>query len=292
MLAIGVMVGCSSSDDPAPEPKETAKSYISTLPEFQKMSFLFKADASLIYEQHKIDTLFGLRQVVHVALLKAGTASLKLKIAAADPNVKFEKTSTIAKRVDALLAINGSYFDGAGAPSFYLKIDDRVVNPTGGPNTERGEGIFYIDKQGVCHIAYRPSDFTEVSAIAQYAFGAGPVLLANGEEQPNGDPVWNGATRARTAIGIRQNGDVLLAVVDETLASDASALAAGVTVQQMGKLLKRLGCVSAINFDGGGSSVMYIGTLGVVSFPSDGSSDNTMVSTRERSVQNILAITR
>ena len=291
LFSFTTLVSCSKESASIDWDKfPTGNNHISSLAEFQNPARTYSISEGVYYEQHKIDTLFGKRQLIHITLYKPSVSSLKMEITEPSSTSKFGKTSAIASAADAKFAINGSFFNGDGNPSFWLKINDKVVNATGGPDTERGEGVFYIDNNNMPHISYRPTSFTAINAAAKFGFGCGPMLLVDGEEQPNGDPSWNGATRARTAIGIRPNGEIIFAVVDETLAPDATAIAAGITVQQMAKLLKRLGCTNAINFDGGGSSTMYIKDLGVVSYPSDGSSDNSMQSNRERLVTNTLIL--
>lgn len=87
-------------------------------------------------------------------------------------------------------------------------------------------------------------------------------------------------TRApRTALGITEQGDVVLVVVDGRADLRHSV---GVTLDELAYLMKGLGCRDAMNLDGGGSSVMTLAdpeapqwklkdnlTDGVVNLPSD-----------------------
>jgi hypothetical protein len=70
-----------------------------------------------------------------------------------------------------------------------------------------------------------------------------------------------GTTRgaARTAVGITDDGYALLATVADARQDPESS---GVTLQQLADLLKRLGCVKAINFDGGASTTMFVRLMG------------------------------
>lgn len=85
----------------------------------------------------------------------------------------------------------------------------------------------------------------------------------------------------RTAIGIKKDGSVFVIVIDGRQ-EDSS----GVTLTEIAKVMKDLGAVEAMTFDGGGSSTMVVREPGetdatVINSPSDG---------KERSVGNSLLI--
>ncbi len=70
----------------------------------------------------------------------------------------------------------------------------------------------------------------------------------------------------RTAMGISQDKHTLfMAVID-----GRSSASAGMYCTEEAALMKSLGAYEAVNFDGGGSSTMYINGRGVVNTPSDG----------------------
>lgn len=68
----------------------------------------------------------------------------------------------------------------------------------------------------------------------------------------------------RTAVGLKKDGTVLVLVVDGR-SSDSK----GLTLQELATYFLRLGARDAVNFDGGGSSIMVINGE-VVNKPSDG----------------------
>ena len=68
----------------------------------------------------------------------------------------------------------------------------------------------------------------------------------------------------RTAVGIKKDGSLMLVVVD-----GRSNNSAGLTLAELATYMLRLGAREAVNFDGGGSSVLAINGL-VVNKPSDG----------------------
>ncbi len=97
----------------------------------------------------------------------------------------------------------------------------------------------------------------------------GPILLKGGKVDIDAEAEGFGAAFAtkrhpRTAIGRTSDGDIWLAVVD-----GRQEISVGATLEEMAKVMLRLGCVDAINLDGGGSTCMHL--MGVtVNRPSDG----------------------
>ena len=104
---------------------------------------------------------------------------------------------------------------------------------------------------------------------ARLVVGAGPLLLENGqvnvrvrEEAIAPDIAYGRAPR--TGAGVTADGTVLLMVVD-----GRSQNSAGMTLKEFAQYLKRFGAVSAVNFDGGGSSEMVLDGR-IMNRPSDG----------------------
>ncbi len=94
----------------------------------------------------------------------------------------------------------------------------------------------------------------------QTAVGGGPVLLQKGEIKITNDEELkfsgkNGLIdkHPRTAMGYTADGRLIIMVIQ-----GRSADAAGATLVQEAQLFKDLGCVEALNLDGGGSSCMLI----------------------------------
>ena len=102
------------------------------------------------------------------------------------------------------------------------------------------------------------------------AVGGGDVILIDGEPTDwISDEAIETSRNPRTAMGVTADGKVMLLVVDGRKAGYSS----GVKMTDLAAAMKSLGCVSAINFDGGGSSVLAIysaDTASVANSPSDG----------------------
>jgi exopolysaccharide biosynthesis protein len=94
----------------------------------------------------------------------------------------------------------------------------------------------------------------------QTAIGGGPVLLQNGELfiTNNQEKLFAGKAindkHPRTAMGYTKNGKLIILVVE----GRNPGIAEGADLNQLANILKSLGCVEALNLDGGGSSCMLV----------------------------------
>ncbi|MFV0536399.1 MAG: phosphodiester glycosidase family protein [Dysgonomonas sp.] len=109
---------------------------------------------------------------------------------------------------------------------------------------------------------------------AQTGIGAGPVLIKNGvvvntyvnEMFKETTDVGATINNPRTAIGSTGDGRLILFVCE---GRNMTANTPGFTLEETAKILLDLGCVEALNLDGGGSSCMLINGKETIK-PSDG----------------------
>ena len=100
------------------------------------------------------------------------------------------------------------------------------------------------------------------------AVGGGGVLVRNGVAMTSFSHNIGGKN-PRTAIGLDKTGKKITLVVLDGRRTEAR----GMTQTELAELMVELGCYSAINFDGGGSSIMVIDEFSdkkTVNTPSDG----------------------
>ena len=111
------------------------------------------------------------------------------------------------------------------------------------------------------------------------AVGGGPMLVHDGEtaidEEGFSASAFVSPRHPRSAVGRTADGDVWLVAVD-----GRSAVSAGASLAEMASIMKRLGCVEAMNLDGGGSTALAVFGL-TLNRPSDG---------HERAVANALLV--
>lgn len=184
-------------------------------------------------------------------------------------------TTAHASKHAALAAINGSYFDmQLHNPICYLRIDGNEL----GVNTPQASDSLHRKYYQYGSLALRdgrPLIFIPDSArLAERSLPdanimtAGPLLIHKGRRMPlRNDKTFVTSRHNRTAIGVRQDGTVLLVTVDgRTKESE------GLALSDFSALLHYLGCCEALNLDGGGSTTMYVKGFphgGLVNHPSD-----------------------
>lgn len=101
------------------------------------------------------------------------------------------------------------------------------------------------------------------------AIGGSHVLIQNGAVNQDwarggSSPAFFQNRHPRTAIGRTAEGHIWLVVVD-----GRQPMAAGASLPELAQAMLRLGCVDAVNLDGGGSSTLFFGGL-ILNRPSDG----------------------
>ena len=105
-------------------------------------------------------------------------------------------------------------------------------------------------------------------AQAENVIVCGPMLITNGViENLNMSQSHNSSNTGRTGLGVTADGKRVFMVVIE-YRTTGTATPKGMTTLELAKILQALGSVNAMNFDGGGSSTMFIegqGTDGRVS---------------------------
>lgn len=109
------------------------------------------------------------------------------------------------------------------------------------------------------------------------AIGGSPVLIKNNIIQITDKEelisINNTTFRPRSAIGYLTNGIVLILVVE----GDNAPTNPGINLSELAALLKTLGCVEAINLDGGGSSSMIVNNIKTIR-PGDNGIERPVIS--------------
>ncbi|QNK54581.1 N-acetylmuramoyl-L-alanine amidase [Paenibacillus sp. PAMC21692] len=171
------------------------------------------------------------------------------------------KPTVLARENNAELAINFPYYNDADR----ALLGTAIVNWTKGAtplayetSKTRGRAELYREPSGKYGIATSPP------AIVDFAVQGSPELLRAGAvvvaESHKRDQLSISLTdrSQRTAVGIRANGDVVFVVSDGRTSYDI-----GLTFEELALVFRdQLGCINAINGDGGGSSILYVKSAG------------------------------
>ncbi len=189
-----------------------------------------------------------------------------------------ETVATLAQRYRARAAINGGFWKLNGQPAGALKINHHwwatPVKPRGaiGWSTSNQKVLFdriltnyslsalpensQIEVIPLSHPAHtKAKEWAKVEHIV----GGTPILVQNGQlmEDFSREQTFKSfimKKHARTAVGVKENGDWVFVVVDGYF----FGLLGGMTIKQLAPLMRDLGCIEALNLDGGGSSTLVI----------------------------------
>lgn len=190
-----------------------------------------------------------------------------------------EDTSDIASDVGAVLAINGDYY---GFRSTGIVIRNGVVYRDAGAR----EGLaFYRDGHVEVYDETATTADELVAAGVWNTVSFGPALVEDGAVVAGIDQVEVDTNignhsiqgdQPRTAVGVIDDNHLVLVVVD----GRSPGYSAGVDMDELAQIMLDLGCTTAYNLDGGGSSTMYFDGE-VINQPSNGG---------ERGVSDILYV--
>ena len=238
-------------------------------------------------------SLLGAPENINILDVDLHDTTLKIKIAYNDSLL--EPVSEFGKAANAIAAINGNFFNThIGGSVCFLKIDDSVINRT---HDELNGTLFlpWLDTAALAisgneaTIIIKPADITWTIYHDTFPtiISAGPLLVWKNKTVPQRAHRFNDTPYSRTGIGLTKNHHLLLIAVDGN-AKESS----GFTTAEFAKFFKALKCVSALNFDGGGSTTMWVNGKpenGVVSHPTDNKKYDHF---GERKVANAILIMR
>ena len=194
-------------------------------------------------------------------------------------NIK-EDTSAIAESVDAILAINGDYY-GAREKGYVIKNGELYRS-----EAASGREDLVIYRDGSFEII-NEEDITAEELLANGAFNVlsfGPALVESGDVTVgvNEEVGQAMSSNPRTAIGKVDENHYVFVVSDGRTEESA-----GLSLYELAEFMQGLGCETAYNLDGGGSSTMYFNGE-VVNNPTGGRAGHGSGS--ERSVSDIVYI--
>ncbi len=222
---------------------------------------------TLITHHFNQRNLFSANQYIsYIEIKRKGNAP----VFAFGNEVKVKKTtSTFGKELGAIAAINGTFFDVANGGSVdFIKMNGTVIKQNvlgkNGKRARHQETAIVIDDHG--KLTLKKWDNTpnwENNLTEKDVMLSGPLLIFDKNIEALDTSSFTKARHPRSAIGIKANGKVILLTVDGRQENSA-----GMSLHELTNLMRWLGCVSAINLDGGGSTTLWT-TNGVVNYPSD-----------------------
>lgn len=211
------------------------------------------------------------------------------------PESEAGKTSVLAQRAEANMAINGGYFDNGPVPCVYFRIGDETFSLTKSKEAKLRVNavIGFKDRRGKKMMISRcsPEEYEDITGKWHSVMATGPLLVENGDiavpesyakAYPDGKTggFYDGR-HPRSIIGSDDDGNIYMIVIDGRHKDNAD----GTTIYQTAFISYLLGLTDAINLDGGGSSALWSKETGVLNHPSD---NRTFDHNGERTVPNFI----
>ena len=189
-----------------------------------------------------------------------------------------EATSEIAGRHNAILAVNGDYYNYKDSYGMIIRNGELYRDKV----ATRDQLLVYADGRMEGVLSKERGEKTGKDRIAEgvvQSFEFGPLLVRDGEktELPKKYIINTKDTvrEPRTGIGQVDNTHYVIIVADGRRKSWSDK---GMTMQEMQQVFLDYGCHIAYNLDGGGSATMVL----------DGELVNKTSGSRERNVSDIL----
>lgn len=206
------------------------------------------------------------RWEINIIRVDLSNRNILLRPAHQERQRTFFRTSTIARRANAIAAVNGSFFgiwnpdnhpDHAMAPYFgqsteYCRINGQTLAPNRRRTTRSVFGLTHDRQRYFSTIdPDQKFDNPDWNGIL-HALAGNPLLVRNGEVIAG----LNNETRhPRTILGWNDTDKIITLV---TIDGRQPEWSIGMTRHELALLLLDLGCENGINYDGGGSTTAWV----------------------------------
>lgn len=214
---------------------------------------------------------------IHVLIVNPNEHAI-IPVRASGNNTTRETVATLSNRYGALAGINGGFWKIDGNPAGILKINHHWYGTSDKPRGAIGWSLknqkvlidrLLTNKQlnrslneeeiEVIPMSTPPQTTSEEWKELEYIVGGTPVLINYGQlvEDYYSEQIIESFVikkHPRTAVGIRNTGEWVFVVVDGRF----YGFLGGMTIKELAEFMLELGCIKALNLDGGGSSTMVL----------------------------------
>lgn len=219
----------------------------------------------------------GYFKTVHVLTVDPNENTI-IPVKASGDNIEKETVLNLSKRCGAVAAINGGFYHQNGTPAGILKIDHHwygtPIKPRGAIGWSNIPYKVFIDRILTNYQLSECLNANEIEVIPmslppittfeewrelEHIVGGTPVLVSKGNliEDYSVEQTLESfliKKHPRTAVGIKNTGEWIFVVVDGRF----YGFLGGMTIKELAELMLNLGCIDALNLDGGGSSTMVM----------------------------------
>lgn len=240
--------------------------------------------------RHHFDknNLFGANE--NISFIEVKNSGRKAVFALGAEEKELIKTSDFGKRGAAIVALNGNFFDVKDGGSVdYVRVNGKVINTNrldkNNNRAKHQQAAVVIEKGKIAIKKWDGTADWETKLREENVLLNGPLLTYNEQNENLDTTSFTRLRHPRTCLGIKPNGRVILLTVD-----GRNEKSAGMSLPELTKLMNWLGCTSAINFDGGGSTTLWIDGMpdnGVINYPTD---NKKWDHNGERKVANVVLV--
>ncbi len=222
---------------------------VSDVPEQKFLKFTARTGSTIHMQKIESNRFVGyLLEIPNPKRIQVATAE--------DINEKGDTTSNIARRVDAVAAIDGGGFydpNGTGTgrlPYGFILHEGKYLLGEQVGDEEQVDFIGMTKNGSLIAGRYNKRELRELGAVEGLTFG--PPIIVNGEKMiKSGDGGWG--ISPRSAIGQKRDGTILFLVID----GRQPGYSIGATLADMQNILYEQGAYTAANLDGGSSTTLY-----------------------------------
>ena len=208
----------------------------------------------------------------HISFLEVKNTGRKAIFAVDAEEKELITTSEFGRRANALAAVNGNFFDVKNGGSVdFVRVDGKIINSNrlekNGNRAFHQRAAVVIENGKIAIKKWDGSTDWENNLIEKNILLNGPLIVFNGTSEALDTVAFNRLRHPRTCLGIKPNGRVILLTVDGR--NDNSA---GMNLFELTKIMRWLGCSDVVNFDGGGSTTLWVNdhpNNGVINYPTD-----------------------
>lgn len=185
---------------------------------------------------------------------------------------ELKTTPKFGEESNAIAALNGTFFDIKNGGSVdFIKSEGKIINENRlDKNDKRArhqQAAVVINNGKIKLKKWDGTSTWEQNLPEKDVMNSGPLLIFDKQTEVLDTTAFTKLRHPRSAIGIKPNGKIILLTVDGRQENSA-----GMSLHELTKVMKWLGCTSAINLDGGGSTTLWVkdsAANGVVNYPSD-----------------------
>ena len=233
------------------------------------------------------DSLFpGKQHIVFAEIQEKSLISNNISLVYSDTLLK--PTSQFAEEADAIVALNGGFFNvEKGGSVSYLESNGIVISRTRTKNETWSKtdsvlnGAIVLENSGRLKIeSAKQTSYYEQSVLEKFVLISGPILLSDGKKLALENSKFVNTRHPRSCMCQTSDSTVIFVAID-----GRSEEASGMDLKETQQFLLWLKCKNAINLDGGGSTSLWVNNgkeKKILNKPSDKKG--------ERSVANIIII--